>query len=144
MRALDRKKFYSNSQQDVPEILQIVIDELIGSSSLADDLLSVTLTVTTSCNLCFYFSSRKQKNPSVSDSFNEVFQSQQLKGDNKWFCPQCSLLREDTVDTQILNCGSVLIVQLLRYTVNGSSYKYNRLIECLPEKHHVKSAIPPN
>lgn len=146
MHALGKTEFYYNSQQDVPEILQVVIDELIGSSSLVDDILSVTLTTTTSCNFCFYSCSRTQKEPiltlptlmSISDSFNYFFQPQQLLGDNKWYCPQCSSHQEATVETKISNCGSVLVVQLLRYTsLNGSSFKDNRLVSCLPKKHHV-------
>ena len=37
--------FNSNSQQDVPEILQIVIDELKGISQVADNIISSISTI---------------------------------------------------------------------------------------------------
>ena len=39
-----------SSQQDVPEILQVVFDELKGTSIRADNLLSNTLSTTITCN----------------------------------------------------------------------------------------------
>ncbi|XP_057294826.1 ubiquitin carboxyl-terminal hydrolase 51-like [Hydractinia symbiolongicarpus] len=146
MHALNNNAFYHNHQQDVPEILQVVFDEIIGSSPLVDNLLSVTVTTTTSCNSCCFSTSREQKDSililptckSIADSFNKFLQPQELLGDNKWFCPQCSSHQEATIETQISNCGDFLVVQLLRYTsVNGSSFKDNKLVNCLPKKHHV-------
>ena len=41
-----------SSQQDVPEILQVVFDELKGTSIRGDNLLSNTLSTTITCNSC--------------------------------------------------------------------------------------------
>ena len=64
LRALQHKisviknaPFNINSQQDVPEILQVVLDELCGPSVVANDIASSTITSTTSCNT-FFLSSR--------------------------------------------------------------------------------------
>ena len=65
LRALQHKisviknaPFNINSQQDVPEILQVVLDELCGPSVVANDIASSTITSTTSCNTCFLSSSQ--------------------------------------------------------------------------------------
>ena len=44
--------FNFNNQQDVPEILQTVIDELKGISQVADNIISSTLQTLVTCNTC--------------------------------------------------------------------------------------------
>ena len=54
-RSLSSKRvtpFYFNSQQDVAETLQLVLDELKGVSLAASSLISNTLRTTVSCNTC--------------------------------------------------------------------------------------------
>ena len=46
--AIKNAPFNINSQQDVPEILQVVLDELCGPSVVANDIASSTITSTTS------------------------------------------------------------------------------------------------
>ena len=47
----DRGSHFSfNSQQDLPEILQTVIDELKGISQVADNIISSTLQTLVTCN----------------------------------------------------------------------------------------------
>ncbi|XP_057309632.1 uncharacterized protein LOC130649342 [Hydractinia symbiolongicarpus] len=139
------KEFHYNNPQDVPETLLVAIDELIGSSSLVSNLRFVSLTTTTSCSTRLCSSSKKQKETiltlptckSIGDSFEAFSQSQQLVGDDKWFCPQCLSHQESTTETQISSCGDVLVVQLLRYASdNSSSFKDARSVNCLPTKHH--------
>ena len=66
LRALQHKisviknaPFNINSQQDVPEILQVVLHELCGPSVVANDIASSTITSTTSCNTCFLSSTQE-------------------------------------------------------------------------------------
>ena len=47
--------FDFNTQQDVAEILQVVLDELKGVSLAASQLISNTHKITVSCNTCFCF-----------------------------------------------------------------------------------------
>ena len=44
--------FNFNSQEDVPEILQIVTDELKGVSQVADNIISFTLQTLVTFNAC--------------------------------------------------------------------------------------------
>ena len=53
--------FNFNSQQDVPEILQIVIDELKGISQVADYIISSTLQTSVTCNVCLCCNIQEEK-----------------------------------------------------------------------------------
>ena len=153
LRALERKipsinnvPFNFNTQQDVPEILRIVLDELKGLSPIADSLLSTTLSTTLTCVSCFCSSHKEEKfdmlalspRRHISSSFNHLLQTESLIGDDMWFCPQCSSKQNSTIDTKIINCGSVLIIQLKRFAnANNIVFKDTSLVECLPCSNHI-------
>ena len=151
LRALQHKisviknaPFNINSQQDVPEILQVVLDELCGPSVVANDIASSTITSTTSCNTCFLSSSQEASSSilalplmsSISESLNHFLEPEQLTGDNCWSCPQCSSYKECTRQSSFKTCASILIIQLRRFTnLNGSLYKDNRVVNCYLKGH---------
>ena len=60
LRNLRGVPFDFNTQQDVAEILQVVLDELKGVSLAASQLISNTQKLTVSCNTCFCFSESQQ------------------------------------------------------------------------------------
>ena len=131
--------FNINSQQDVPEMLHFLIDELKGDSVIADQLISTSVINTTTCNTCFNSSSTEQKFniiclplcSSLQSSFNKFLEPELLDGDNKWFCGICSSLKESIRDYKLVNCGSIILLQLNRYAKLGSTYiKDNRLVKC--------------
>ena len=76
-----RSSFKFNSQQDVPEILQIVIDELKGIYQVADNIISSTLQTSVTCNVCLGFNIQEEKidiitlplTSSVPESFKKVW-----------------------------------------------------------------------
>ena len=119
LRALAQKvsinrgiQFDFNTQQDVPEILEVILDELIGLSPLADSILS--------------------------SSLNRFLRSVSLSGDDQWLCPTCSVKRESSKEYSISSCGKVLIVQLKRFSrCRGSIIKDTKLVHCLPEPTHI-------
>ena len=142
--AIKNAPFNINSQQDVPEILQVVLDELCGPSVVVNDIASSTITSTTSCNTCFLSSSQEASASilplpvmsSISESLNhflepEQLEPEQLMGDNCWYCPQCSSYKECTRESSFKTCASILIIQLHKFTnLNGSLYKDNRVVNC--------------
>ena len=96
LRALQHKisviknaPFNINSQQDVPEILQVVLDELCGPSVVANDITSSTIT-STSCNTCFLSSGQEASSSilplpvmsSISESLNHFLEPEKLMGDD--------------------------------------------------------------
>ena len=44
--------FQSNTQQDVPEIPQVVFDELKGHSTIASNILATSVRTSTTCDTC--------------------------------------------------------------------------------------------
>ena len=109
LRALARKvslnrgiQFHFNTQQDVPEILKVILDELKGLSPIADSIFSTTICSTLSCDACFCSSVKEEKldilllqpRKYISMSLNNFLQSESLTGDNQWHCPQCSVKRD--------------------------------------------------
>ena len=53
--------FNVSSQQDVPEILQIMIDGFKVISQLADNIISSTLQTSVTCNVCLCCNIQKEK-----------------------------------------------------------------------------------
>ena len=133
------RPFNINTQQDVPEMLEFLIEELKGDSVVADQIISASVVSTTTCNTCFNFSSNEEKLNIISlplcdsflSSFNKFFEPELLKGDNKWFCNICNSLVDSIRDYKFVNCGSILVFQLKRYGGSGKSItKDSRLVKC--------------
>ena len=116
--------FDFNTQQDVAEILQIVLDELKGVSLAASQLISNTHKITVSCNTCFCFSESEQNldiltlpvSADIQASINQFLKPEILSSHNKWFCPSCKTLSESTRETCIINSAPILIIQLCRFS----------------------------
>ena len=134
--------FNINSQQDVPEMLQFLLDELTGCSAVADGIISSSLVRTTTCNLCFCSSSNEDKHNiiclpltnSLQASINKLLEPEHLKGSNKWFCNSCNTLQDSIRDCKFVTCGTVLIFQLNRFTNSqGNLIKDNRKVKCPSE-----------
>ena len=58
--------FTFNTQQGAPETLRILLEELKGTSSLADELVSTTIETTVMCDVCFCSSTKEEKMDVVS------------------------------------------------------------------------------
>ena len=87
--------FDFNTQQDVAEILQVVLDELKGVSLAASQLISNTQKITVSCNTCFCFSESEKNldiltlpvSADIQASISQFLKPELLSSHNKWFCP---------------------------------------------------------
>ena len=141
---IKKAPFNINSQQDVPEILQVVLDELCGPSVVANDIASSTITSTTSCNTCFLSSTQEASSSilalplmsSISESLKHFLEPEQLTGDNCWSCPQCSSYMECRLESSFKTCAMILIIQLRRFTnLNESLFKDNRVVNCYLKSH---------
>ena len=112
--------FNFNSQQDAAEVLQLVIDELKGTSVVASDLISNFIRINISCNQCFCFSAKEEKrdiltiplSPNINSSLSKFLKPEILESENKWFCPSCNCLTESTRETSIIGSSSILVIQL--------------------------------
>ena len=134
--------FNFNSQQDAAEVLQFVIDELQGTSVAANDLISNTIRINVSCNQCFCFSTKEEKLDiltiplfhNIGSSFSKFLKPEILDSDNKWFCPSCNCLTESTRETSIISSGSILVIQLSRFSTSYSELiNDQQVFNCSPE-----------
>ena len=113
--------FNINSQQDVPEIFQILLDELKGSSPIVDGIISSSVVRTTTCNNCFISSAQEDKHNiislplsnSISSSLTDFLKPEELRGNNRWFCNVCNSLQDSVRDCNFTNCGTIFIVALI-------------------------------
>ena len=131
--------FDFNTQQDVAEILQVVLDELNGVSLAASQLISDTHKITVSCNTCFCFPVAEQNldilTPPVSAdiqaSISQFLKPEILSSHNKWFCPSCRALSESTRETWIINSAPILIIQFCGFSNQGSQLiKHANFFSC--------------
>ncbi|XP_057294663.1 ubiquitin carboxyl-terminal hydrolase 51-like [Hydractinia symbiolongicarpus] len=55
-----------------------------------------------------------------------------LSGNDRWLCPQCSSYQDSTSETVFTQCGDILIIQLKRFTfLDGRTLKNNKFVTCL-------------
>ena len=131
-----------NSQQDAAEVLQFVIDEMKGTSVAASDLISNTIRINVSCNQCFCFSAIEEKldiltiplSPNIHSFFSKFLKPEILDSDNKWFCPSCNCLTESTRETSVISSGSILVIQLSKFSTSYSGLiEDQQAFNCSPE-----------
>ena len=134
--------FQWNTQQDVPEILQVVLDELKAHSTIARNILATSARISTTCSTCGCCNIDEVKldilllplTKSISLSLDRYLSSENLNGVNKWFCPACKEIMGSTREARTVNSGSVLVLQLRRYDkFKGAVIKNNR-VNCCSEK----------
>ena len=132
--------FNFNSQQDAPEVLQFVIDEVKGTSVAAGDLISNTIRINVLCSQYFCFSAKEEKlnilifvlSPNINSSFSKVLKPEILESHNKWFCPSCNCLTESTRKTSIISSG--LVIQLSQFfTSHSMEIKDQQVFNCSPD-----------
>ena len=134
--------FNINTQQDVLEILQILLDELKVASPIADGIISSSIVRSTTCDNCFSSTSREDKHDIISfplcdsllSSLDMFLKPEELTDNNKWFCNVCNSRQDSVRECKFVNCGTVLIIQLNRYINEGQKvYKDNRHVNCPSE-----------
>ena len=143
--------FDFNTQQDVAEILQVLLDELKGVSLAASQLISNTHKMTVSCNTCFCFSESKQNldiltlpvSADIHVSISQFLKPEILSSHNKWFDPSCKDLSESTRETCIVNSVPILIIQLCRfYNQGGQLIKDANFFSCTQTESNKHLLVP--
>ena len=143
--------FNFNTQQDVAEILQVVLDELKGISIAASHLICNTQKITVSCNTCFCSSVSEENldivtlpvSADIQTSMNQFLKPQILTSQNKWFCPSCNLLCESTRETCIINSAPILIIQLCRFSNQGGQLvKNENFFSCTQSESNKDLTVP--
>ena len=142
MSLIHSHPFNFNTQQDVPEILQVLLDEITGTSVLAINFLKTTIRTSISCKSCLCDSENEESvsilqvptENTISRSIQTLLKSEVLQGDNSWFCPGCQTKRESLKDSRIVTCADILVIQLKRFQLSkGHVSKDNRIVFCYPD-----------
>ena len=143
--------FDFNTQQDVVEISQVVLDELKGVFLAASQLISNTQKITVSCNTCFCSSESEEildiltlpVSADIQTSINQFLKPEILSSQNKWFCPSCSVLSESTRETCIINSAPILIIQLCRFSNQGGQLvKNENFFSCIQSESNKDLTVP--
>ena len=131
--------FYFNSQQEVADIFEVVLDKLIVVSLAVSSFISNTQRTTVSCNncLCSPFSEENldilplQVSTDIQTSINQFLSPKILSSQNKWFCPSCKTLSESTRETCVMNSAPILVIQLCHFSNQGGQLvKDEILVSC--------------
>ena len=142
MSLIHNHPFNFNTQQDVPEILQVLLDEITGTSVLANNFLKSTIRTSISCTSCLCDSENEESisilqvptENTISRSIQTLLKSEVLQGDNSWFCPGCQTKRESLKDSRIVTCADILVIQLKHFQLsNGHVSKDTRIVSCYPD-----------
>ena len=143
--------FNFNTQQDVTEIMQVVLNELKGISIAASHLICNTHKITVSCNtgIC---SSVSEENldivtlpisAGIQTSMNQFLKPEILTSQNKWFCPSFNLLCESTRKTCIINSAPILIIQFCRFSYQGGQLiKNENFLSCTQSESNKDLTVP--
>ena len=87
--------FQFNTQQNVPKILRVVLDELKSHSTIISNILATSVRISTTCDTCSCCNIDEVKlvtcplplMKSISLSLDRFLSSENLTGVNKWFLP---------------------------------------------------------
>ena len=72
--------------------------------------------------------------PNVNFSFSKFLKPEILELDNKWFCASCNYLPESTRETSIISSGSIVVIQLSRFSTSHSRLmKDQKVFNCSPD-----------
>ena len=123
------KPFAVNSQQDVPEILSYILNELLSCPSISLDLVSVAVKESVSCTSCQSIKSDVTTSiilllptsSSVASAVSNVFSEPMLLDINAaWQCAVCNVEREAIRSRSFTSAPRNLIIQLERFVQVGS------------------------
>ena len=140
--------FDYNRQQDAHEVLQYVLQELVGISSVAKEAIETKIQFTSVCNHCFTSSTSEDSfsilsvpvATSIQEAIGKFVEDDPLVGENKYDCCQCGTLRDGYRQARIIQAPVTLVVHLKRYSsVNGESTKDLTKVNIFPNLLTLKS-----
>ena len=143
--------FDLNSQQDVAEILQVVLDKLKRMSLAASSLISNTLRTTASCNTCLCSSVSEenldimslQVSTDTQTSLKQFLSPEILSLGYKWFCPFCKALSKNTREACVMNSAPILAILLCCLPNQGGQLvKDETLVSCTQSQSGQYPTVP--
>ena len=138
-----RSSFKPNTDQDVPEILGYVLDELMSCPSLPSYHISTVIKESTSCGTCQATINTESScnilripaTAFVSTGISNVFDTKQIDGNGAWLCNVCGCEREAIQETSIANAPFNLIIQVQRFVRVGPEQHIRNNVVVTPCKN---------
>ena len=141
IRRSGRSSFVVNSKQDAAEVLEHVLNELMGDSVVAGSTTAIKNRISISCNSCFNslqtedicFILQLTVCSDIQTSLNSIFISECLQGENAPFCHLCASKQDAESQFSICEVGCYVIVQLKRFfMIDGVATKNAAPVACSP------------
>ena len=135
------KPFAVNSQQDVPEILSYILNELLSCPSISLDHVSVAVKESTSCTSCQSIKSDVTTSiilllpisSSVASAVSNVFSEPMLLDMNAaWQCAVCNVECEAIRSRSFTSAPRNLIIQLERFVKVGTGQYIRSIAVVVP------------
>ena len=135
-----RDDFVVNSQQDVPEVLNYLLDNFCGISVLSQDQIQVVIRNRITCMNCLQSDDREDIHMilklnvagNVNSAFNNYLNEEVLLNRE---CPVCLSKQNASLEKRVVVAGKYVIIHLKRYLLNdGGWVKDMSLVDCVSEQ----------
>ena len=140
MVSMGRDDFVVNSQQDVPEVLNYLLDNFSGISVLSQDQIKVVIRNRITCTNCLQSDDREDIHmilklnvaDNVNSAFNNYLNEEVLLNRE---CPVCLSKQNASLEKRVVVAGKYVIIHLKRYLLNdGGWVKDMSLVNCVSEQ----------
>ena len=140
MVSMGRDDFVVNSQQDVPEVLNYLLDNFCGISVLSQDQIKVVIRNRITCTNCLQSDDREDIHMilklnvagNVNSAFNNYLNEEVLLNRE---CPVCLSKQNASLEKRVVVAGKYVIIHLKRYLLNdGGWVKDMSLVNCVSEQ----------
>ena len=136
MVSIERGDFVVNSQQDVPEVLNYLLDNFCGISVLAQDQIKVFIWNRITCTNCLQSDDREDTHMIVTGNVNSAFinfLNEEVILNRE--CPVCLSKHNACLEKRMLVAGKYVIIHLKKYLLNdGGWLKDISLVNCVSEQ----------
>ena len=140
MVSMGRVDFVVNSQQDVPEVLNYLLDNFCGISVLSRSQIKVVIRGRITCTNCLQSDDREDIHMilklnvagNVNSAFNNYLNEEVLLNRE---CPVCLSKQNASLEKRVVVAGKYVIIHLKRYLLNdGGWVKDMSLGNCVSEQ----------
>ena len=130
--------FIPNTQQDVPEVLGYILDDIMQVPTVPSNLFTSSVRTCTTCNTCGnYFLTEEnqhiiklQVSESIIASLSIFLKEEAFSSQNLWSCGSCNGLRQSSRRSYFVRTPTILFIQLMRFCTDRENniVKLNGLV----------------
>ena len=135
--------FDFNLQHDVPEVLQMFLNDLLSFAPTFFNTFTSTISTQIVCSVCNNSSTKEENHTiiplsvenSISQSLKKLLMPEALSGSNQWFCSRCQLKQDANRITFFSLLPEIIVIQLNRMQLahNITQIRSPTEVVCFPE-----------